>query len=120
MFAEEWLLQITFATIALLGKPTYKVRVQLGINSKQLRRHICLLDIGSGLKIARITFRQKKWSIRIRYQAVPKLGFAIKEPIQLLGRILLSERISDLHVKVRFGIVKHLAVDVLLGTRFID
>lgn len=44
----------------------------------------------------------------------------MKEPIQLLGTIFLFVRIADLLVKVWFGIVENLAVDVHLGMSFID
>lgn len=53
-------------------------------------------------------------------QEVPHLCTATKEPILLDGTILLFVNIGELRMRVWFGIVEILAVDILLGTSFIE
>lgn len=58
--------------------------------------------------------------MNIKKRQLPRLRTATKAPILLDGTILLFVKIGELRVRVWFGIVKNLAVDILLGTSFID
>lgn len=122
MFTEYCPFYDTSTTVAFFAKPTDKIRIQIGIHFNQLQSHKCLIVIGAGLNIFSITFLRKEQSTMIQNQSVAKLRSAMKEPIQLWGKTLLFVRISDLHTKAYFSIVKTLAVDVQvrLGSPFID
>lgn len=105
--------QTTFASIACRGKKfpccsrhcsnvckTHKGLVQIGIQCNRLYPHFCLLEAQAGFNIVSRAFLQKEWSTGLKYQSIANLFIALKEPIELLGTILIFVPIGDLNVKV--------------------
>lgn len=85
LFLEEYTLKFTSTVVVLLYKPTYKVRVHVQINSRQLYQNICHPDIGAGLHSVNKAFRHKKWHLNIINHKLLKLRSAIMGLITLTG-----------------------------------
>lgn len=56
----------------------------------------------------------------IRTAHAPHLKSSTSEPVCVLGIITLHVRMRDCRVRIDFGVVRNLAVSVLLGKTFID
>lgn len=94
--------------------------MKIGIYFNQIYSHVCLLETEVRVNIISETFLWKEWSEKIQYQSGPKYRSAIRDSILLFGIVLFSVCIVDLHVKVRFTLVKNLSTDELLGTPSVD
>lgn len=79
-----------------------------------------ILDTGAGPNLVDSQLLPLSWSSKVKPVADPGLTAAGKQTITVEGVILLHVQLGDLRVRVWFGVVKNLAVSVLLGTSFID
>lgn len=120
LLAKKSLFQISFTTVLLFAKPTYKIQVQICISSNQLHQHIFLLDTGGDFNIAIRTTLREEWSARIRYLSVKNYKVQYTNLYDFLGTIVFSVRIGKLHNTVWLRMVHNMSVKVLLGTLFID
>lgn len=80
----------------------------------------CLLDTGAGINIIRSSLVPTSWFKRIKRDKLPTLQTATKQPLSMDGFILLNLRLGDLNTRIWFGVAPHLALDIFLGTAFID
>lgn len=119
MFAKECIFQVEPSTITILRKSTYRVTVELGSNTYQLELYTCLLDTCTEIDLVSKAILKKEGLANIKKCLLQCLHTAAKEPISLDGSILFV-RIGDWRVRVWFGIVGNLAVEVLIGNLFID
>lgn len=120
IFAKKCELPVTSPTVALLSKPSYKVRIQAGHCPNKLQPNTCLLDTGRGVNIINSRPIQGNCKQKIKNHLTPKFQTAIKEPLTFLETILLLVHIGTLRDEVWFGLVENLAVDILLGTHYIE
>lgn len=120
MFAKVCIFEAEPTTVTLHAESIYKVSIESGINSIQLQRHTCLLDIGAGLDLINNASLKKEWQTDIKRQQFPGLRTATKEPIILDGTILLIVKIGELKVRIRSENVENVVVNTLLGASFID
>lgn len=119
-FTEECIFQVQPTAVALLPKSTYIFTFELGVNTQQFGPQTCLLNTGAGLNLISKASQKRQIFTNIKKQKFSRLRTATKEPISLRGKILLFISMNELSVRVLFGIVENLAIEVLLRTSFID
>lgn len=117
---EALLLDTTSTKVLFCAKRTYKLRVCYGIHVYTLPATERLLDTGAERNLSQTKFIHQDYMSRNKHKDLSKLLTATMEPVRLHETILLHLRIGDLTARVWSGIVPILAVDVLLGTSFID
>lgn len=106
--------------VAFSAKPTYKLCFSIGIHTHELAPNKCLLDTATGLNLINANLIHLEWINRVKHTDLPRFRTATKEPIHLQGTILLHHQIGNLNTRVWFSIFPNLAVDLLLGTSFVD
>lgn len=86
----------------------------------KLHLNICLLNTGAGLPITNSKLILGNWKHKLNSHHTPNLQSELKKQITLRGPFLLFVRVGNLDVKIWFGIVRNVTVDIALGTPFID
>lgn len=104
----------------LLPKSTNKVAIKIGINSEERQPYICLLDTGAGTDLINKASLKREWLSDIKRQQLRGLRTVTKEDVLFGGTIPFFVKIGKIKVRVWFEIVEAFAVDILLGTYFID
>lgn len=112
--------QVKTTTVELLHKSTNEVAIKLVVSAQQLEPYTCLLDIGAGLNWVSKTLLKKEWRTNINTHQLPCICTAKKESISPDGTILLLIHTGDLSARVWYAIVQNLAVDISLGSSFIN
>lgn len=85
-----------------------------------LKLTLCVFDTGAGSNPIPPSFLIVKGSDCIRSIHDMSLKSELKNPVHLLGKIIFSGELGDLHVPVYFGVVDNIAVLLLAGTSFLD
>lgn len=82
--------------------------------------HHHFLDAGAGVSILHRSLIPTGWKNCSRRHDLQRLRTATKNRLSLDGSMLLHLHLDKLCTRVWFSIALHLAVDILLGTTFID
>ena len=99
----------------------YMVAGSVGTESRNLTPHTIAVDTCSGYNLIARRALPAGW--KQLYDAAsetPRLAGADESPLQLSGTVALTVRLGNNYYRVQFVIAEKLAVDVLLGTAFID
>lgn len=92
----------------------------IGITSDIIRTSISVYDTGKGPNLIRTSFISLKCRDRIRPVVIVSLRSATDNLVQAIGKIMLFLQLGERHVRVYFGNLDNLAVQLLAGTSFID
>lgn len=98
----------------------YKSYVRVGIKLQEMTKVRCLIDTGAGPKLVTKLFLQPCWTSHIRAQNVLKHWSANKRPINSEEVDLLHLQIGGTCIRLWFGVVGNVAVDLLLETALMD
>lgn len=120
IFTESFPSRLTCWMSKFAQKSTYKIRLFYGVNAESMQTVQCLLDTEAELNLASKKLVSFQWSNCIKRGNTPRLRTAAQEPLYMEGTILLHNRLGDLWIRVWFGIVDNLVIDILFGTLFID
>lgn len=101
------------------SKSTYKVAVKRGTKAQHFNSHKCFLNTKQDLTFS-IVHSWKGVDFKYHGTAGATLSRCNKNLISLDRPILLSVWHGGLSAPVCFGVVENIAIDVLLGTTFID
>lgn len=108
------------SNVAICLIRTYKLHLSYVVNAASLRTATCLLHTEDGINFFNPTLLSSQRTNCVKCRKIPHLCRATQESLRLEGTILLQVGLGDLRVRVWLGIVNNLAVDMLLGTYFID
>lgn len=78
------------------------------------------LDTGAGPNLMGSWFIPPSWRIRIKHVAELRLSAATSQPLNVTGVILLNLHMGGIRVRTLFGVLRKVAVPVLLDTSFIE
>lgn len=115
-FVEKSAFRVTSPIMTLFSKPTYKVCTRVGHPLNKLLLNTCLPNTDAGLNTIDSELVQDDWKHSLKNNPTTKLQSTIEQPITLFGTSPLFVPTGSLHVRVCFGIVKTLAVNILLCT----
>lgn len=107
------------SNVSICSKPKYKLRLRYGVKTSSMHAVTYLLDTRAGINCKPMIHPQYCTNC-IKRGKMPHLCKRTQEPLRIVETILLHVRLGDLRVEVWFGIVHNLAVDILIGTPFID
>ena len=80
-----------------------------------------VFNTGSGMNIVKRDALFDGWEKLLdRYATMPRLGDANGQPLRLLGEITLRIRFGNTMYRVPFIVADKLAVNVIIGTRFMN
>lgn len=128
MWAPTW--NVSYAVDILYGemphevgsffrRQTHHIPIFIGIWSNTLQTAASILDMDPGPKFINTLFSPQLWDNYIEPDASPNLKRSTKQAINIDSIIQVFVRIGDVYVRLWFGVVRNLSVDVLLGTSFI-
>lgn len=103
-----------------LHKATYKRHTSNGISSQIMQTVLFLFDTGAGHKLVCELQILPEWNHHIHCGNIASVRTAAQQPSRMHGKILLYIQFGALIVRIWFGIVPNLAVDILLSSSFID
>lgn len=103
-----------------LQERTYEVPLTNGNKVKTIGGAISLLDMGAWVNLVHPSLISTCSNHRIKRHDFLRLRIATRKPIQLNGWILLYLCLGDKCTLLWFGIARFLAVDIFLGTAFMD
>lgn len=103
------------AGVTLFNKENYKVSISVVITANEMRTVSCVFDTGAGLNVIREDFLGKRWARSMKQNISNNLKSATNQGVRVAGTITSHVRMCDCRVCVVFGVVKSLAVPVLLG-----
>lgn len=101
-------------------KPTYQACLAVYITSRAMFVVTSLLDTGAGPNLVNNAFLPREWQRKVVSTPSPSLRTATRETVKVEGIVRTFVQIGDLRVRAWSGVVENLAVDILLGTSFID
>lgn len=110
----------SYVIASFFRKPTYRVRISVGVTSQSMMTVASLFDTGAGPNLVNKSFIPRNWHRYVEPIEQPQLRTATREHVNVEGVIPMFVRIGDLRVRAWFGVVENLAVDILVGTSFID
>ena len=80
-----------------------------------------VFDTGAGINVIRRSALPNGWEAsRVTNEELPNLGDANGQPFRVGGALKLYVRLRDAMYSTAFVFVEHLAVDVILGTTFMN
>lgn len=98
----------------------YKVQATLGLPNCPRKVAHAILDTGAGPKLTRLELMDPPWRADINHMKPQRLRSAAGTILQVAGSVRLETKIGQRVVETGLLVVENLAVDVLLGTAFID
>lgn len=100
-------------------KPTYLVRISVGVTSQSMRTVKRLFDTGAGPELVNKYFIP--WNCKQYVKPIKQLqpGTAIHEHANVKGFIPMFVRIKDLRPRAGLCLIENLEVDILLETSLI-
>lgn len=101
-------------------KPTYKICITNEIFLIIMHTAKCLFNTGSGVSLIRFSIKLLRWTNGIKRQEISQLRTGTLRPLPIEKLILLLPRINKLSTCTWSWIASHLAVEIFLGTSFID
>ena len=107
--------------ILLLQASHYIVAGSIGaFRSVHVPYHL-VLDTGAGMNVIRRSALPEGWEAnRIAATDLPALGDANGKPLRVNGAVRLQVRLGNTFFRTTFVVVEHLAVEVILGTVFMN
>lgn len=120
LFVEVCQLHTQHTKVAFFRSTNYETGVYLSWHEKSVNTVQRLLDTNAGQRMKNVSFVQPTWASRVIFYNFLKLRFVNKKPVRTEGIILSHFEIGNLRIRVWFGVVKDLVVNVLLGTSFMD
>lgn len=105
---------------SFIRKATYCVRISVRISSNAVLTVASLLNTGARPNPVNKNFLQSAWRKSLKTIRSPPLRPANCEVGFVEVIVPLFVRMANLTVLAWFGVVQNLAVDVVLGTSFID
>lgn len=112
--------KVTESKVAFTTKLTYNVVLTYGVTAKTMLTAFGLLRKGDGVNPVHLLLINTSWKHCIGRHDLPRLCTAQGRPLRLDGLIILYLCLGDFCILVWFRIASHLALDILLGTVFID
>ena len=94
----------------------------VGTSHRALSPHVIAVDTCSGFNVINRTALPPNWQDHVYHtnEPLPKLANADRSPLQLTGVVSLSVRLANTIYRLPFVIAESLAVDILVGTPFIN
>ena len=106
--------------VCVLTATHYVVSCSVGPDPRNLRPFSAVFDTASGPNLIRESAFFDGWErYLVRNEVVPRFGDENGRPLRLLGVALIRARFGDSLLYMPFGVADYLAVDVIVGTRFI-
>lgn len=104
----------------LFNKMKYKVSISVSLMDNKMHPVNSTFDTAAGPKLVREGLLEAEWLKAVQANNRPPLRNVINQKISVVETIHLLVRMGDSRVRVRLGVVRNLAVPVLLETSFID
>lgn len=111
---------INISNVAIRSEPTEKPRHSYEVTAATIRTATCLLDTGAGFDLVDSTDLPSKWTNHINRGKMAHIRTATQDPLRVEKKVIHYLCIGYLCVRVWFVIVHNFAVDILLGTTFIN
>lgn len=92
----------------------------VGIQRAVMYQILSSMCTGVAPNLINAAFIKSLWTSLIKCQYKPKLQTANKQSFLVMRTVLLHVGVSELCIQAWFAIVDSLAVDLLLGTSFLD
>ena len=106
--------------ICMLRARNYKVNCLIGRRKDMLISKIAVLDSGSGPNLVHARAVPGRWREYVKPIQGPYLVDAQRKRITTLGSLRMIVRLGQFKALVDFIVVQNMAVDLILGTSFID
>ena len=107
--------------VCVLTANHYVVSCSVGPDPRNQRPFYAVFDTGSGPNLIRKSALFDGWErYLVRNEIVPRLGDANGRPLRLLGVVLIRARFGNSLFHMSFVVADSLAVDVIIGTRFMN
>ena len=107
--------------ILLLRSLHYIVTGSIGLRNQDLKPYHIALDTEAGYDVIRSSALPDGWESQLLAGVeIPKLGDANGRPLRLSGAIEMKIRFHNTVFRTIFVVSKRLAVDVLIGTTFLN
>ena len=109
------------STLCLLTAAHYVISCSIVLEGRIMRPFNAVFDAGSGMNIVRqdaLTDGCQTWLTKDT--VLPTLGDANGRTLRLLGEIVLRIRFGNTAYRVPFNVAEKLAVEVIVGTRFMN
>lgn len=103
-----------------LAKPTYKVRIKIALTKTVLHPKTDLVDTAAGTNLMNEDYLNPAWKCSIERLESSKLRTATNVVIKAQGVTPFLLHIGDVQARVCFRFVQNLALNMLLGTMYID
>lgn len=104
----------------LFAKRNYSVDIGIGLNTSYMGPITCVFHTGAGPTLLREDHVKHDWLTLIRPCDNQRLKNATNQEVKVVGTNMLHDRTEYIHVRVMFGIVRNLAIRVLLGATLVD
>ena len=113
--------KLTDELVCVLTATHYVVSCSVGPNPRNLRPFPSVFDAGSGPNLIRESALFDGWErYLVKNETVPRLGDASGRPLRLRGVMLIRARFGNSLYHLPFVVAESLAVDVIIGTRFMN
>lgn len=106
--------------VTLFNKNNYEVFISIGAVATEMHPGTCVFNMTASPNLIREKFFRQGWHKLIGPDNSPDVKSTTSESVRVLDIITLHVRMGDGGVRVDFGVVRNLVVNVLLGTNFID
>lgn len=106
--------------MAIKDKPTYKIGMIYGESVKAMHTAVALLDTRAGINLIHFAPIPPEHENSVRNVSLQRVRIGTKKSHRIKGVITLHLRPGDLCTRIWIGIAPQPAVNMLLGTVFID